>query len=180
MREVALGGDRRAVREPLQQLAEIIRAPEMALQAPAPLRRDVERIHERAKERQLADLDREILKTRGAYALDREAQDFDVGRGPVRNAQALDARLQELARPVGLARLKAEGRPVIGEPNREFRRTCKMHAADGNGEIGAQAKLVARWIGEHEGTAADLLARTVEEGVGRLKDRRLHAHISVL
>ena len=95
------------------------------------------------------------------------------------DAQTLDAGLQELARAVGLARLKAERGPVIGVARRKLAVRLQMHPADGNGEIGAQAQLDTFGIGEHEGAAADLLARAVEEDFGRLKDRRLDARVAL-
>src|SRR5437899_1460343 len=98
MREIALRRHRGAVREPLDELAEIIRPPEVTLQAPAPLRRDVERIDETGEEREVAELDREIVEPGGAHALDRETQHLDIGGGAIGDAEALDARLQELAR----------------------------------------------------------------------------------
>ena len=135
----------------------------MAFQPPAPLRRNVERIDQPREQREIADLDREILKPRRAHAFDREIEHFDVGRFAILHAQTFDARLQELARPFRLARLKAKRRAVIGEPRRKFAAPRKMHAAHRNGELGPQAQLLPRRIGQHESAAADFLARAVEE-----------------
>src|SRR5580693_7415871 len=50
--------------------------------------------------------------------------------------------------------------------------------ADGNGEIGAQAEIAPRRIGERESPAADFLARTVQENVGGLEHRGFFAGIT--
>ena len=69
---------------------------------------------------------------------------------------------------------------MIGKPRRKLPAAGKVHAAHRNGELRPQAKLLPAGIGEHEGAAPDLLARTVEEQFGRLKDGRLDAGIGAL
>ena len=77
-----------------------------------------------------------------------------------------------------LGRLMAEDQAVIADARREAALRLHRLLADRNGEIGPQAQFAARRIGQGEGAAADFLARTVEENIGRLQHRRFFAGIA--
>jgi len=139
-----------------QQCVEITAAPEMAFQAPAPLRRNVERIHQRGEQAEIADLHFELGETGGPQSLHRQRHHLDIAGRAVAEADQLGAGLKKLRRPV--ARAIAEGRAVIAKPRRIGPAALRLPGAGGNGEVGAQAKLAARRIGQLERPSTDFLA----------------------
>ncbi len=172
MREQALGIVGGAGGHALQQRLEISGAPEMALQPPAPLHRHVEPVDQRGEQAEVADLHIERVEAGGAHRLDRQPHGLDVGARAVFEAEQLDARLPELRRAMRLGGLMTEGQAVIAKPRRIGIAALHLPFAGRDGEIGAQAELAARRIGELEGAPADLLARPVEEDVRRLQNGR--------
>jgi hypothetical protein len=95
-----------------------------------------------------------------------------VGGPPPR----LDADLEELGRAVlALAKHRAE----VAELRRlAGGRRGEIVARDRNGEVGPQAQLAARRVVDKVHAAADVLARQVEERVGRLQQRRRDARVA--
>ena len=135
-----------------------------------------------AEQAEIADAELDVIDAGDTNGFQRQAQNFYVGSGVIRRGEQLDARLAEFARVRrrAPARLEAEGRAVVAEPRRCFgiRVALQVDAAGGQGQVGAQAQLLALLIGEDVGARAQALADDIEEEVGRLDDRRRHALIS--
>ena len=72
----------------------------------------------------------------------------------------------------------AKHQPIIGDARRETAFGLDRLAADRNGEVGAQAQFTPRRVHQGEGAAADFLAGTVQENLGRLQHRRFFAAIA--
>ncbi len=151
----------------------------MSLQAPAPLHRNLERIDQRGEQPQIADLHVELGEARGAQRIDRKPHDLDIGGGAILKAKQLGTRLIKLRRAMRLQRLMPECETVVTEPRGIGLTAFDLHPAHRNGEIGTQTKFASRRIGQFEGPSADFLARAIEKDVGRLKDRRLAARITL-
>src|SRR6185437_4975858 len=149
----------------------------MPLQPRAPLAWDIECIHQRTEQRQVADLDGECFKPCGTQGFDGQRHDLGFARGTILQPQQFHARLEELGGAVRFQRLMAENQTVVANAGGEFGFGFHRLVTDGNGEIGAQAQIAPRWIGEGEGAAADFLARTIQENIGGLEHRWLLAHI---
>jgi hypothetical protein len=102
-------------------------------------------------------------------------QRLGIGRRRVAAAEGLDADLAELGRAI-LA--LAEDRAEIAE----LRRPAGVGGGeiverDRNREIGPQAQLAARRVADEIHAPADVLAREIEERLGRLQDRGRDARI---
>jgi hypothetical protein len=150
----------------------------MALQTRTPLRRQFQRIHQRAEQRQVAEAHLEVRQPGGAQRLEGKRQDFFLARRAILDAQEFDASLEELGRTLRPVGLIAKGQAVVG--NARGKRQVRIHRvfADWNGQVGAQAQFTPRQIGQGEGAAADFLAGTVEKNFRGLQHRRLFADIA--
>ncbi len=154
---------------------EARRAPEIMAELEPPAFRHVQRIDERIEQRDVAEAETIIAEARATHGLDREQQHFGVGGGLVGRAKALDPRLAELARVrrAGAQRLKAEGRTVVAiagfRPG--LRVTLEIEPRHRHRQIGPEAQLLAREIGEDVRPAAHLFADLIEKYAGRLQNR---------
>src|SRR3989304_4240177 len=148
------------------------RAPEIMAELEPPALRERQRIEQRIEQRDVAEAEAEILEPGAAHRLHGKENDLDIGALLVALAEALDARLAELAR-VGLNAplwLKAEGRPVVAITRGlvGLRVPLEIKPRHRHGQVRPEAKLVAGKVGEDIGAASHLLADLIEGEVRRL------------
>ena len=144
--------------QPLQQIGETLRPPEMALQPRPPCRGDVQRIDQSRKQRCVADLNRKFLQPRRAQSFNRKRQHLRIGRGPVLCAEIFHPGLQELRRSLRAACADPEYRAVAGKARRELAAIVEMHAANRNRQFGPEAEFTPFGIGQQKCPSADFLA----------------------
>jgi len=105
-----------------------------------------------------------------------ERQHFGIGRRLVGPAERLNAGLHHLGRQH--AAVTVDRTEVAKSLRRTGRWRGEIIARHRDGEIGAQAQLAAVGVGGEVHALADVLAREVEERLGRLQDRRRDAAIA--
>ena len=157
-------------------MREAAGAVEVLHQPALPGRREIERGDQRGEQPDVAHADfrRRDAVVRGR--LEAEREHLGVGRGDVAAPERLDAGLQEFGRRLAAM---AEHRAEIAEAGRlAGRRRGEIVARHRNGQVRPQAELAAVRVGGEEHAAADVLAREVEERLGRLQDRRRDARVA--
>ena len=163
-------------RQHVEIALEAAGAVEILHQAALPRRREVEAFDQRGKQADVAhaDLGRGDAELGDRFKPEREH--LGIGGGGVGAAEGFHAGLQEF---VGAVVALAEHRAQIAEAGRlaGFRRT-EVVARHRDGEIGPQAEFLAAPVGGQEHALADVLARQVEERLGRLDQRRQHPPIA--
>ena len=141
-----------------------------------PALRQRERVEQRVEHGDVAEAKREVFQPGAAHRLDREQHDLDIGALSVAVAEAFDAGLAKLARVGAVVgfRLKAERGAVIAIAGfvATIGVTLEIKPRHRHGQVGPQAQLIARKVGEDVSAAPDLLADAVEKDVRRLEDRR--------
>ena len=175
-----LGG---AQRQPFEIVREVALAVEVLHQPPLPDRREFERGDQRGIKPDVAGLRLRRGHAVVARGLETEREHLGVGRRGVRPAERFDAGLQEFA---GSRRRCGPRRcPRRGTPDRDSssRRPCRRQrgqvvARHRDRQIGPQAELAALRVGGEIHPLADVLARQIEERLGRLQDRRIDARIA--
>src|SRR3954468_14916355 len=150
----------------------------MPFEPPAPLFGQRQGIHQRAEQRHIADAQGKFFQAGDAKRFDRQGQDFAFTGGAIFQPQQFHTRLEELRRPVWLARLMTEDQAVIGNARRETAFRQNRFAADGNGEVGTQRQFAAGRIHQGESAAADFLTGPVQENLRRLQHRGFFPHIA--
>lgn len=108
--------------------------------------------------------------------LQRQREHFRIGGGAVFPAERFDARLQELA--AVMRTVPEDGADIAVLRRRARQPGGEIIAADRNRIFRAQAHLASRAVAREEHAAADVLARQVEERLGRLQDGRLDAPVA--
>ena len=108
--------------------------------------------------------------------LQAERQHLGIGRGGVVPAERLDAGLDELRRRIAAMAKHRRRDSRSRAPRRRGR--GEVIARHRNGQVRPQAQLAPVRIGGEEHAAADVLARQVEERLGRLQDRGRNARVS--
>jgi hypothetical protein len=167
-RAAAIAGFRR-----LKRLGEAVGPAEPGAQPARPRLRQFEGGDESHHEPRIAEPDGGVRHAERLHRLQREGDHIGVSRFAVLVAEALDAGLQELTRS-GVASI-AEDRPGVAVAGGQRRGRRQMIPADRNCVVGPETELAAVGILHEIEPAADVLAGQVEEGVGRLYDRRLGA-----
>ena len=179
--EVAFGDERRhrlrqravlrRVGEVGQRGCQLLGRAESAGKPHAPAARQAERSQHRLEDRLVAESDGQWLtRQRERQQRMRVGQRAGVGVRSVLVAEILDAGLEKLV--AALAAL-AEHLTEIGIAARRAGLADDVVEADGNREFGTQAEGLARLALGEENAAAQILARHVEEGIGRLE----HGHV---
>ena len=138
---VFVAAGRGGERQPLDIVGEADLAVEVLDQPPPPDRVEFKRVDQRGEQGDIAGADFDILQPEGGSRFQRQRQHFRIRRGAVLPAEGFDAGLQEFA---WAAAAISEHRPEIAE-------ACGLAGAAGgkiiarhrNGEVGAQAKLLA-------------------------------------
>ena len=140
---------------------EVALAVEILLQPPLPGRREIERVHERGEQADIADADVRRRQSEMRGRLQAEREHFGVGGRDIGASERFDAGLQDFARAVAAV---AEHRTEIREALRAagFRRG-EIVLRDRNGEIRPQAEIVAGGVGGEIHAGADVLAGQIEE-----------------
>ena len=165
-------------RQPLDIVGEADLAVEILDQPPPPHRIEIERVDQRREQRDVAGADFDVLQSEGGGRFQRQRQHFRIRRGAVLPAKGFDAGLQEFARlAAAIAKHRpeiAEARGLAGAPGGE------IIARHRNGEVGAQAELLAGSVGRQVKALADVLAGKVEERLGRLQDAGMGLDVAAL
>ena len=142
---------------------------ERATKPPPPPARQAERPQQRIEKPDIPEPDLQRSPRDLARTGDRERQRFRIRLHPVAVADILVARLQPLRRALVVA---AEDQPLIGVAGRAGF-LGEMHQADGDGEIRPQRQPLALRPFGHEHPPADILARRLQERIGRMQ----HGHL---
>src|SRR5262249_4205869 len=133
----------------------------------------IERAEERGEEGDVAETDRDRggrgFRGAGDGERDRLRVGPRTGRRRVHAADILVAGLEPLRRT---RVVPAEAEALVGIARRT-RAARDMGEADGNGEVGAERESLALRPLGHEHAATDVLARRLEERVGRME----HGHV---
>ena len=99
----------RAEREAVEILREVALAVEILLQPPLPGRREIERVHQRREQADIADADVRRRQSEMRGRLQTEREHFRVGRRDIGAPERFDAGLQDFARAIAaIAEHRAE------------------------------------------------------------------------
>jgi hypothetical protein len=167
---------RRRQHQAVEIVGEAALAVEILDQAPLPRRREVECADQGGEQRDVAHADRRLGEAVMRGRLEREGERLGVGCRSVGAAERLDADLEEFRRAVlALAEHRAEVAEFCGLAGG---RRGEVVARDRDGEVGPEAELAACGVVDQVHAAADVLARQIEERLGRLQQRRRDARVA--
>ena len=165
-------------REPFEILLQADLAVEILDEPSPPHRVEIEGIDQRDEQRHISGANFDLGQPERVGGLQRQRKHFGVGCGAILPPEGFDAGLQEFARSAATV---TKYRSEIAEAGR------LAGAAGGeiiprhwNGEVGAKAQLLAAGIGREIKAFPDVLARKVEERLGRLQDRRFGLDVARL
>ena len=163
-------------REPLEVVGKRGLAVEILDQPALPGGREVEAFDQSRKERDVAHTNVGRIKPVAGGRFERERDGLGVGRRGVGAAEGFDAGLHQFGR----ARAEVAKHRAQIAVFRRFSGGGRRQIVAGNRDrqVGPQAEFGVGGIGDQEHAAADVLAREVEERLGRLQDRWLHAHVT--
>ena len=168
-----LGG---GVRQAVEVVAQAAGAVEVLDQAALPRRREVERADQRREQADVAHAQVGLIDAVVGGRLEPERDHFRVGRGDVAPAERFDAALRELARRVrAIAEHRAEVAEARGLPGGGRGEVIPGHR---DGQVRAQAQLLAARVGGQVKAFPDVLARQVEERFGRLEQGGLRPDVA--